>query len=84
MEYNISNHATDQFKIRQIDLALIDEIMNIPDLIITAEGTCKQVFQKVIIVDSKSYLYRLFVNVCKTPALIITGYRTSKIKKYEN
>jgi len=29
-------------------------------------------------------LYRIFVNVCKTPALIITGYRTSKIEKYEN
>jgi len=83
MEFNISKHAADQFKIRQIDLTLFDEVMNTPDTIIT-EDTCKQIFQKVIKVNGKNYLYRIFVNVCKTPALIITGYRTSKIEKYEN
>jgi len=83
MEFILSKHATDQFRIRQIGFALVDEVMNTPDSIIT-EGNCKQIFQKVIEVNDKCYLYRIFVNVCKTPALIITGYRTSKIEKYEN
>jgi hypothetical protein len=84
MKYNISNHAAEQFKIRQIDLTMIDEVMNIPDTIITTEDPCKQIFQKAISINSKNYLYRLFVNVCKKPALLITGYRTSKFEKYEN
>lgn len=83
MEFVLSKHATDQFKIRQIDFTLVDEVMNTPDIII-AEEPCKQIFQKIIKVNGKNYLYRIFVNVCKTPALIITGYRTSKIEKYED
>jgi len=38
-----------------------------------------------VLYDSKNkYLYRVFVNICKKSALIITVYKTSKIEKYEN
>ena len=62
---------------------LVDEIMQNPDDIIISDE-CKHIYQKSITLKDKNYLYRLFVNVCKKPAIIITGYRTSKIEKYEN
>jgi len=83
MDFILSKHAADQFKVRQIDFVVVEKVMNTPDTIITEEP-CKHIFQKGIEVNGKCYLYRIFVNVCKTPALIITGYRTSKIEKYEN
>jgi len=38
------------------------------------------IYQKAI----DGYLYRVFINHKKEPNLIITFYRTSKIKKYES
>ncbi len=32
--------------------------------------------------DTKKYLVRIFINASKNPKVIITVYRTSKIKKY--
>jgi hypothetical protein len=57
--------------------------MNYPDRIVEVE-LCKHTYQKIIVENNKKYLYRVFVNVCKCPPLIITGYKTSKIGKYEN
>ncbi len=37
------------------------------------------VYQNTIIENNKIYLIRVFVNQHKTPALIITAYKTSKI-----
>jgi len=33
-------------------------------------------------IDSKTYLYRVFVNNDKIPTLIVTAYKTSKFEKY--
>ena len=40
------------------------------------------IYQGLINENDKNYLVRIFVNETKTPALIITGYKTSKIQKY--
>ena len=83
MMYSISKHAKQQLEIRNINEELLDVIINNPDNIIVDEK-CTHIFQKIIFVGSKEYLYRIFVNICKEPMLIITGYRTSKIGKYGN
>ena len=40
------------------------------------------VYQNMILENNKTYLIRVFVNENKTPPLIITAYKTSKIQKY--
>ena len=40
------------------------------------------VYQNTILENNKTYLIRVFVNQHKTPPLIITAYKTSKIQKY--
>lgn len=40
------------------------------------------VCQSKVTSDEKTYLLRVFVNFIKTPPVIISVYRTSKINKY--
>lgn len=83
MNFKISKHANDQILLRGIERELVFEVLKNPDNIIEKES-CKYIFQKIITEGGKKYLYRIFVNVCKEPLLVITAYKTSKIEKYEN
>jgi hypothetical protein len=78
MNYKLSNHAEKRIKKRGIDEEIIQLIVDNPDSIIR-ETRCKHIYQQMI----KEYLHRVFVNVCKQPHVIITVYKTSKVKKYE-
>ncbi len=81
--YRISMHANEQIERRQIDISQIDHVLKLPDFI-HIESDCVHVYQMVIHEGETTYLLRVFVNICKTPALVITAYKTSKLSKYEN
>ena len=83
MKYTFSKHAIEQIERRNISRTVIDEVISHPENIIKHDN-CVKVFQKVIDDSKNKYLYRVFVNICKKSALIITVYKTSKIEKYEN
>jgi hypothetical protein len=53
-----------------------------PDAVIK-ESDCKHIYQKVIEEKDSKYLFRVFINIRKSPNLIIPAYKTSKIDKYE-
>lgn len=78
----LSKHAIQRMKSRKISSAEVMEVINYPDNVINEP--CKKIFQKKISKNNSLYLYRVFVNTCKDPELIITVYKTSKIEKYEN
>jgi hypothetical protein len=81
--YQLSMHAHDQITRRQIDYNLIDQVLKLPDFI-HIETECVHVYQGLVHEGKSTYLLRVFVNICKTPALVITAYKTSKLSKYEN
>ncbi len=83
MKYELSKHAVDQMKKRDISRNIVNEVFKNTDDIVKHDS-CLTVYQKVIEEKENKYLYRIFVNICKRPALIVTVYKTSKIKKYEN
>ena len=83
MKYTFSNHANEQIARRSIFKEFITETISSPESIIKHDDYVN-VFQKVMAEGKNKYLYRVFINVCKKPALIITVYKTSKIEKYEN
>ena len=83
MKYKFSKHAIEQIERRGLSASIIENVINKPDKIIQHDD-CVEVMQKVISDNKSNYLYRVFVNICKTPTLIITVYKTSKIDKYEN
>ena len=78
----MSKHAKEQIVARGIDEKLVWQVVNEPQQKIR-ESSEKQVYQSVLRnSDGMMFLIRVFVNVTKNPNLIITVYKTSKIKKY--
>jgi hypothetical protein len=68
--------------LRGIPLEIVHETLLSPDSVTTQDE--KNIYQKtVIFANDKDYFVRVFVNVEKTPPLIVTVYRTSKINKYK-
>lgn len=81
MKIEFSKHARERMKQREISENQVRNVINQPDSVI--EEGHRKIFQSVIESDAgKKYLYRVFMNTNKNPNLILTVYRTSKIKKY--
>ena len=76
--FEFSNHALEQVKLRGISKEVVRKILLNPDQIVAEEG--KKVYQSLV--DDGRSLIRIFVNHKKNPKIIITVYKTSKIKKY--
>lgn len=83
MEFEFSKHALEQMIRRDIDEDLLKSIVEMPNNVVDQDITIK-IYTKEVNENSKNYLYRVFVNCVRNPALIITVYKTSKTKKYVN
>jgi Domain of unknown function (DUF4258) len=76
MNFVFSKHALEQMELRGISKTLVEQIVEKP--LLTKEEDGLKIYQSII----DDYLFRIFVNENKDPKLIITVYKTSKIKKY--
>ena len=75
----ITGHAARQMARRQIQEAEVRAALAQPDAVLPVrEG--RVVAQRL----SGRYLLRVFVDVDREPAEVVTGYRTSKIDKYRS
>ena len=63
---------------REIPKEVVERILANPEQIIGEDGN--KVYQSIT--TDRKYLIRIFVNDKKSPTLIITVYKTSKIRKY--
>ncbi|HAH25961.1 MAG TPA: hypothetical protein DCL77_19745 [Prolixibacteraceae bacterium] len=81
MNFEFSKHAIDQIEHRFISKEMVLSVVLHPDSIVDQDETTR-IYSKLVDEDSKFYLYRVFVNYLKDPLVIITAYRTSKIKRY--
>ena len=83
MDFVFSNHAEEQLLRRGLNRDTVLQVVLFPDNIITdGDETSISVYQSIIIENEQMFLYRIFVNTIKDPLVIITLYRTTKIKKY--
>jgi hypothetical protein len=80
MNYIFSQHALEQMKERTISKETVENILAKPDQISAHEDLT--VFQRLEKGDKTLFLIRVFVNIRKTPNVVVTVYRTSKIYKY--
>ncbi|MGD9929754.1 MAG: DUF4258 domain-containing protein [Mangrovibacterium sp.] len=76
-----SKHALAQLERRGINTERVLSIIASPDFV-TTQNDQTRIYSKLVTENSKCYLYRVFVNYLKEPALVITAYKTSKIEKY--
>ena len=75
-----SKHALEQMKARKIPLEIAQSVLRSPQQIIREPD--KKIYQSIINFEDGEYLVRVIVNIEKDPNLVITVYKTSKIKKY--
>ncbi len=81
--YRLTNHVIEEMRRRQINEAEVLKVLFSPEQVdIVREG--RKVFQLRLSIgdDSKIYLFRVFVDIDRTPPEVVTVYRTSKISKY--
>ena len=76
MNFEFSKHALEQMELRGIQKGIVKKILAHPEQIKDEKG--EKVYQSIV----NKYLIRIFVNDKRNPKLIITVYKTSKIKKY--
>ena len=79
MKYKISKHCLRQIKLRGISEEEVKNVLNNPDFIQKQDD-------EIIVYQSlnkdKMFLYRVFINTSQIPNLVVTAYKTSKIRKY--
>ncbi len=81
MNFNLSDHAKEQIEDRDIPTEMVLKVVKNPEQKYNTEID-ETVCQSKVIFGEKTYLLRVFVNFTKNPPIVISVYRTSKIKKY--
>jgi len=66
---------------RQIPLALLNQVLAAPEQRLAARQG-RQVLQSRIMTGGRTYLVRVFIDVDRNPATVVTVYRTSNVTKY--
>ena len=80
MTYVFSQHSLEQMRNRGIIKETVEKILKNPDQIIKHEDLT--IFQGIEKSDQKVFLIRIFMNMKKSPNVVVTVYKTSKIDKY--
>lgn len=82
---SFSNHVLERAQERGISVSIIEVVLANPAQIVDDESAepGQKVYQSVVnFVGQRDYLVRIFVNTDKTPPIVKSVYRTSKISKY--
>ena len=80
-DYVITAHAMFEMRRRGIAETLLRQVLAAPDQRHTVRPG-RDVLQSKIELDGRLYLLRIFVDVDRSPADVVTAYRTSNIAKY--
>ena len=81
VDYILTDHAVRELRRRGLDKQDLDDVLKNP-------GQRLEVRRGRVVVQSKTqeggteYLLRIFVDIDRNPAEIVTAYRTSKVSKY--
>ncbi len=80
-EFVVTPHAALEMERRGIDEAIVRQVLTAPEQR-EAVRPGRDVLQSRIELEGRRYLVRVFVDVDRDPAEVVTAYRTSKIAKY--
>lgn len=80
-EYIITDRAAFEMERRNITSELIRIVISNPEQRIAVRKG-REVFQSRIQMEGKPYLIRVFIDIDRVPAEVVTVYRTRKIEKY--
>jgi hypothetical protein len=77
----LSQHAEEEMVGRGIDLVTVAAVLADPEQRLPVRSG-RDVLQSRVAQDGKVYLIRVFVDIDREPAAVVTAYRTSKVAKY--
>jgi len=80
-DFIITSHAAAQMKRRGISEGVVRLILSAPERRDTVRSG-RDLFQARAAFAGKTYLVRVFVDVDRQPAEVVTVYRSSRIEKY--
>jgi hypothetical protein len=80
-EYRITSHALLEMARRGIDEAIVRRVLTAPEQRLPVRPG-RDVLQSRIVFSAGTYLVRVFVDVDRQPAEVVTVYRTSNMMKY--
>ena len=82
MNYRLSDHAIKQIGDREIPIALLEQVIDLPEQVLEQSDGSKVYQSRVSGLNNKVYLLRVFINDIAIPRIVISVYMTSKVKKY--
>jgi len=80
-DYTISDHAVFEIGRRRLNRETIDQVLKNPDQRFDVRPG-RVVLQSRIKESGGEFLVRVFVDIDRRPAEVVTAYRSSKIAKY--
>ena len=80
-EYLITAHAAFEMARREIDATVVRGVLAAPGQRYAIRPG-RDVLQSTMTFEGKTYLVRVFVDVDRRPAEVVTVYRTSNVAKY--
>lgn len=81
VDYVLTEHAVRELRRRGLDKQAIDAVLRNPGQRLNVRPG-RDVVQTKIRGEGADYLLRVFVDIDRNPAEVVTAYRTSKIAKY--
>jgi hypothetical protein len=82
MIFKLTNHVKDEMARRSISWTLLEQVLDNPQQIVIEKENLKAYQSIVPFDDGRTLLLRAIVDDTITPGVVVTAYRTSKIKKY--
>jgi hypothetical protein len=83
MNFIFSKHAEEQMRRRNVSRdTAISTVLHPAQMLVDDEFPEMKIFQSLIKENGQMLLLRVFVNVKQYPNIVVTLYKTSKIKKY--
>jgi hypothetical protein len=81
MRFTLTDHAKLEMDRRGIPASVVEHVLNDPEQVVMQDEELN-VYQSVVDLDGRMWLIRVVVNDKVDPAVVVTVYRTARIRSY--
>ncbi|RPH87139.1 MAG: DUF4258 domain-containing protein [Chroococcales cyanobacterium metabat2.561] len=82
MNFKFSNHALEEMEKRKVPISFVEAVLENPQQTLQQDEEITIYQSQIDFGTGKLYLLRVFINITSDPAIVVTVYRTSQIKKH--
>ena len=82
MNFRFSNHALEEMEKRKVPISFVETVLENPQQTLQQDEEITIYQSQMDFGTGKLYLLRVFINITIDPAIVVSVYRTSQIKKH--